>query len=292
MTIASLGYLGFRVKSPKDWTSYAVDVIGLMQVQSPNGSCRFRTDSHAWRIAIEEGDADDIAYVGFEVAGPREFEDMRQHLAANGIAVGNSDPELLKERGVLGLLSCQDPEGLRVEVFYGPSETREKPFRSPAGVSAFVTGSQGLGHIVLANANIDTSRAFYRDVLGFKLSDIIHMQLSKEFGLDLEFYHCNSRHHTLALVPAPGPKRLHHFMLQTETLDDVGFALDRANGSLVQSLGKHSNDHMVSFYARTPAGFLVEFGWGAREVDEQWHVVRHEKTSLWGHKHLTALHEK
>ncbi|MBN9634385.1 MAG: VOC family protein, partial [Actinobacteria bacterium] len=44
----------------------------------------------------------------------------------------------------------------------------------------------------------------------------------------LEFYHCNARHHTLALIPAPMPKRMHHFMLQANTLDEVGFALDRA----------------------------------------------------------------
>jgi hypothetical protein len=42
---------------------------------------------------------------------------------------------------------------------------------------------------------------------------------------------------------------------------------------------------MVSFYARTPAGFEVEFGTGALEVDEaSWRVMRHDKPSSWGHK--------
>lgn len=42
---------------------------------------------------------------------------------------------------------------------------------------------------------------------------------------------------------------------------------------------------MVSFYARTPSGFEVEFGWGGLPVDSAtWRVARHEKMSSWGHK--------
>jgi biphenyl-2,3-diol 1,2-dioxygenase len=115
------------------------------------------------------------------------------------------------------------------------------------------------------------------------------MQISPEFALELEFYHCNPRHHTLALAPVPTPKRLHHFMLQAATLDDVGFALDRvaaAKVPLTNTLGKHTNDHMVSFYARTPSGFEVEYGWGAREVGPTWRVAHHDRVSIWGHQRL------
>jgi hypothetical protein len=46
-----------------------------------------------------------------------------------------------------------------------------------------------------------------------------------------------------------------------------------------------SNDHMVSFYLRTPSGFNVEYGWGAREVDDAtWQVQVHTAGSIWGHQ--------
>ena len=104
--------------------------------------------------------------------------------------------------------------------------------------------------------------------------------------------HCNPRHHTLALIPAPLPKRLHHFMLQVASLEDVGQALDRAraqNVPISSSLGRHTNDHMVSFYARTPSGFDVEYGYGARTIGDNWVVTRPEATSTWGH-HRAAGH--
>ena len=33
------------------------------------------------------------------------------------------------------------------------------------------------------------------------------------------------------------------------------------------TLGRHTNDFMTSFYAKTPSSFMVECGWGGREID-------------------------
>jgi biphenyl-2,3-diol 1,2-dioxygenase len=100
------------------------------------------------------------------------------------------------------------------------------------------------------------------------------------------FLHCNERHHTLAIAAFPLPKRIHHFMLEVSSLNDVGFAFDRvdADGLITSTLGCHTNDHMVSFYAATPSGVEVEYGWGARTVDRSWVVARHDSPSMWGHK--------
>jgi 2,3-dihydroxybiphenyl 1,2-dioxygenase len=285
MSVGSLGYLGFSVKDPGAFGAFATGVLGLMPGETAG---RYRLDDLAWRLAVEAGEADDVAYVGFEVTGRAELEALRARLTEAGVAVGNGDPDLLAQRGVLGLISCRDPEGLTVEIFYGPTLRTETPFASPAGVGAFVTGEQGLGHMVLATKDMAAARAFYQDLLGFRLSDIIRMSPTPQFSFEMEFFHCNPRHHTLALMPVPMPRRLHHFMIQVPTLDAVGFALERALAAgtpITATLGRHTNDHMVSFYARTPGGFEVEFGYGALEVDDAtWRVSRHDKPSSWGHK--------
>ena len=288
MTIGSLGYLGFRVKDPDAWTAFATGVLGLMPAEVSGGAPRFRLDDLAWRIAVEPGDADDLAYVGFEVATAAELEGLRHRLTEAGVAVADANPAILADRGVLGLIACQDPDGLSVEIFYGPTLRTETPFVSPAGVGGFVTGDQGLGHVVISTRDMDAARGFYQNLLGFRLSDTITMRPAPNFSFVMEFFHCNPRHHTLAIIPVPMPKRLHHFMIQTPTLDAVGFALERAEAAgapITATLGRHTNDHMVSFYARTPAGFEVEYGFGAVEVDDAtWRVGRHDKPSSWGHK--------
>ena len=53
------------------------------------------------------------------------------------------------------------------------------------------------------------------------------------------------------------------------------------------TLGRHSNDRMVSFYVRTPSGFDVEFGWDGWQVDWSNYVpTRSEIFSLWGHPEM------
>lgn len=290
MSVESLGYLGLTVKDLAAWRGFATQMLGLMPAEPAGSAERYRLDDVAWRIALEAGEADDVAFLGFEVSGPDELAAISQRLADGGVRVTAGDPARLAERGVLGLISCLDPERLPVEIYYGATLRTERPFASPAAVSRFVTGAQGLGHVVLSTRNIAAARHFYQDLLGFRLSDSIRMRMGPETIVEMEFFHCNARHHTLALLPVPMPKRLHHFMLQTPSLDDVGFALERAQSQkvpLATTLGRHTNDRMVSFYARTPSGFEVEFGTGALEVDEAtWRVTRHDKPSSWGHRRV------
>ena len=116
----------------------------------------------------------------------------------------------------------------------------------------------------------------------------------KTAGIELEvrFYHCNARHHTLALAKAPFdlPQRLHHVMFETNDRDDVGAAFDRVWGTdlaIANGLGRHDNDGMFSFYVVSPAGFQVEVGHGARMITDPWDDNRrYDRISVWGHQPL------
>ncbi|MCC6917774.1 MAG: VOC family protein [Alphaproteobacteria bacterium] len=285
MGVTALGYYGFEVTDLAAWRRYATEFLGLMEVAGPAGEHRYRYDERAWRIAISEGPADDLAYAGFEVADSAGLAALLARLEAIGVSA-ERDAALAKTRGVTELAVCKDPTGLQIELYYGAREATEHPLVSPAGVSGFVTGEQGAGHIVLYAGDIGAARRFYMEGLGFRLSDYIDMSLGPDFTLELNFLHCNPRHHTLALAPVPAPKHLNHFMIEVARMDDVGRAYDRAPRmgiSIANTLGFHPNDRMFSFYAYTPSGFEVEYGWGARTIGDDWKVVRHSVTSTWGH---------
>ncbi|MEQ9143984.1 MAG: VOC family protein [Parvibaculaceae bacterium] len=288
MSIASLGYIGFEVSDTAAWKNFLEDFLGLMRAAEDNKQLAYRMDERAARIFLLSGDRNDIALIGLETPDFDAFEKMKASLLARGIPFTNGDSSLRARRHVTDLIRLKDPAGLDVEIYYGPTEQTNLPFNSPAGVSAFCTGEQGAGHVVLASDDIDTVRAFYVDVLGFRLSDTIGMKLAPEIAVTLEFYHCNPRHHTLALAGMPAPRRLHHFMVEMASLDDVGFALDRMGACGIRqrtTLGKHTNDQMVSFYAETPSGFDVEVGCaGIPVLEETWRVAHHEAASMWGHK--------
>jgi biphenyl-2,3-diol 1,2-dioxygenase len=289
MSIQRLGYLGFEVSDVPAWRAFLTQKLGVMETGGDD-SLRFRTDSRSWRLAIEAGPSDDISFAGFEVDSEDALDAVRRRLESQGVEVTTESAAVAAVRGVLGLISCRDAVDTRIEVYYGATELFQEPFVSPLGVSGFSTGDQGLGHYVLAVPDAEAALDFYIKGLGFHLSDIIDWELTETLKTRLYFLHCNGRHHTLALASLPAPRKVHHFMLETTSMDDVGFAYDRfdADELVMLTLGRHTNDHMFSFYGSTPSGFAVEYGWGARSIEPGWSVVRYDKISSWGHKFMKA----
>jgi 2,3-dihydroxybiphenyl 1,2-dioxygenase len=168
-----------------------------------------------------------------------------------------------------------------VEIFHGGEVTSE-PFRPGRNISGFRTGALGLGHVVLHVERFEDVMAFYRDVLGFRVSDYFTRPYP------VYFFHVNPRHHSLAFA-ATGKNAVHHMMLELFSLDDVGQGYDLATaeeGRLAVSLGRHCGDWVTSFYTWTPSAFMVEYGWGARDIDPaNWQASeRKEGPSIWGHE--------
>lgn len=290
--VAQLGYLGLAVHDLAAWESFATEILGL----APNGhdgdgALFLRMDTYHHRLILEPGAADDLAFIGWEVADEGALQALTARLEAAGHTVTRATPAEAAARSVVDLVRCADPNGMMTEIFYGPLVTYDRPFVSPRPISGFVTGGLGLGHFTLAVDDLDASLQFYRDVLGMRLSDwVAPMGPGTDFRI--AFLHCNPRHHSLALFAAPAPKRLHHFLLQLGALDDIGRTYElvqERNIPIDMTLGRHTNDHMVSFYMRTPSGFSVEYGWGARMVDDRdWQVQLHVATSTWGHRRPKA----
>ncbi len=268
--IRNLAYIGFTSPNAEEWRTFGPDVLGAeLAADGPEGAVRLRVDDAAWRIAIHPGEADDLAYVGWEA------DDLQATIAAveaGGIAVKRSEA-----------VSFTDPFGFHHELVTAIEPGG--PFTPGRAMSGFVTGEQGLGHAVLIVPDLAAAESFYVDVLGFRPSDTIDM------GFTVRFFHCAgpaARHHTLALSAVPGMVGMHHLMLEVRTLDDVGTALDIVNERqlpLAMSLGRHTNDLMTSFYVRTPSGFEIEYGTGGLVVDDDtWAETSFDAMSLWGHK--------
>jgi 3,4-dihydroxy-9,10-secoandrosta-1,3,5(10)-triene-9,17-dione 4,5-dioxygenase len=279
MDIRGLGYIGIEVADVASWREYG-ELLGTMAVPNDTG-LRLKIDERPFRIVVQPTEGDEgLAFAGWEVADAAALETSASELEKAGCATEIASMAECADRSVRGLLRTTDPSGLTIELFHGPIHDHQL-FVSPTGISGFVTGPQGLGHIVLGTPHMTACVDFYTNLLGFRVSDYW-----RPGDDDVVFMRCNQRHHSLALVAAP-EAALYHFMLEARTLDDVGYTLDRhyaTSTAISMGVGKHTNDRMVSFYSRSPSGFDVEFGCGGLLVDDAtWTVTQITKPSSWGH---------
>jgi 3,4-dihydroxy-9,10-secoandrosta-1,3,5(10)-triene-9,17-dione 4,5-dioxygenase len=284
--VRGLGYIVIGTRDLEAWRSFACDALGLMATPAPDAdnAIHFRTDDRPLRIRVEEREGESFVAAGWELANQAAFEAAIEALKREGVDVEAGSDELRASRCAQDVVRFRDPNDTAHELYYGTIYDH-KPFVSPVGGGGFVTGDLGLGHVVLPASDVAAGRSFFERVLGFRLSDEMIMG-----PFSLAFMRCNPRHHSLALASLENPTGLVHFMLELASLDDVGYALDRVKAAgyqLSASLGKHTNDHMVSFYVRTPSGFDVEIGCGGLRVDEAtWSTGQITKPSFWGHHGL------
>jgi 2,3-dihydroxybiphenyl 1,2-dioxygenase len=283
MALDSLGYFGVRARSLDDWSSFGQKFLGLELIDRSRKTLTFRMDDRRQRIVVNEDDVNDAsraAFMGWEVADGPALDRLAGTLEAAQVKVERATRAIVDERRVKDLIAFTDPVGNRLEAFYG-AELATTPFTPGRAISGFRTGPLGMGHVVLNVDSIDRLLPFYTQTLGFQLSDFT-LRPFKAY-----FLHLNPRHHSFAMVET-GKSSIHHLMMELYMLDDVGQAYDLAQGEegrIATTLGRHSNDFMTSFYANSPSGFFVEYGWGGRSIDPQgWTPV--EMTcgpSLWGH---------
>jgi 3,4-dihydroxy-9,10-secoandrosta-1,3,5(10)-triene-9,17-dione 4,5-dioxygenase len=282
MPVSSLGYIRLGSADLAAWRRFAGELLGMMETSDGDGTLRYRMDDHPPRLVVEPGGENHVEAIGFQVAGPEDLAALAAAAEAAGAKVASLDASECRDRGVTEALRFDDPAGNPLELYWGPA-LQHRAVETPL-VSRFVTGDQGMGHVVITAPDTAEAYRFYTEVLGFRGRNT--MRLGDQL---LWFLGCNRRHHTVGLMPMGGPGRLVHFMVEAATLDDVGRAWDRAEKlevPVMQTLGRHTNDRMVSFYVISPGGFAVELGFDGLRVDVEEPVYEITEGAFWGHRFI------
>jgi catechol 2,3-dioxygenase len=125
-----------------------------------------------------------------------------------------------------------------------------------------------IGHVHLKVADLERALGFYRDVLGF--------ELTQRFGSSAAFLAAGGYHHHIGLntwessggsPPAPGTTGLYHLAILYPTRAELGDALRRLRKAGIPLEG--ASDHGVSeaLYLRDPDNNGVELYWDRPQED-------------------------
>ncbi len=297
MNVRSLGYAWIESTDPQQWLEYGTEVLGVMVAPGmplDENLLYLKMDERPFRFAIEKGEQDCLRLLGWELYDAADFEAAKDELDAAGVSWEQGTAEEAQARRVRDLIRLNDPAGNVVELYHG-ADLDYLRFNSPLGIAEFETGfngDMGFGHAVLPAPNLQETHAFYRDVLGFGDSDSMHFYFSddpNDPGMGLNFMHVNNpRHHSLALYQGESPSNCIHLMVEVMDMDEVGYCLDRVLEKeipITSTLGRHTNDRMLSFYMQTPGNFPLEFGCEGLQMDwTDYTPTKSALPSIWGHK--------
>ncbi|MFT4518178.1 MAG: 3,4-dihydroxy-9,10-secoandrosta-1,3,5(10)-triene-9,17-dione 4,5-dioxygenase [Halioglobus sp.] len=294
MSVSAVGYLRIAATDTAAWMDFGTNVMGLMDAQREDAAgARFlRMDDHPFRLMVEPGDADKLSAVGIECPTVEAWQSSLDALTAAGHTVTAGSAEEAERRCVSDFATTEDPSGNVLELYWG-RKLDYVTLASPTGVKGFVTtyqqtGDLGFGHVVLPAPDIDTTTDFYTDIIGLGTTDELYP--SGMDGVKIHFMHANNpRQHSLALFSGPHPLGIVHMMIEVQSMDEVGAAMDRAKASGVHflaSLGRHVNDNMCSIYILAPGGIAVEYGYDGLLIDWENHIPTVSvEGDLWGHEY-------
>lgn len=144
------------------------------------------------------------------------------------------------------------PGGLRMRE---PHSQAQVEFRIPAEpVAAPVNPVAGLGHVVFAVPAFREAVRFWREVLGFALSD----EIDGRVALLRCFPH--PAHHSLGIASAPAP-RFHHLNIrvrQDRDVDEAAALLASAGVPIASGPGTHAPSGSRFVYFFDPDGLTLE----------------------------------
>ncbi|MFK0150752.1 VOC family protein [Streptomyces sp. NPDC090493] len=284
-----LGCIVIETNRFADWRRFGTDAIGMHHDDLDTGLMRFRLDDHECRFLLRRGPAEDVVAVGWHLDDHTTFEQIEARVRAHGVPVTQGTAEEAKQRGVERLLCFPGPKGITQEICTTPLTTAE-PLRMLA--SGWVTGDSGMGHVAITSVKPALTRGYFNTVFDARLTDCIDETISG-VRLRIRFLRVNERHHSIAVAAVRGlpidpvRTRVQHLNIQAASLDDLARSYQRVHElgfDMALTVGQHTNDKELSYYARTPSGFEWEVGWKPIVIDEStWEPSTHQGISIWGH---------
>lgn len=241
-------------------------IFGYSFSSDPEGMIGIARDR---RLRLVEGQPKKLSRACFAVGDGEVLRDLAERLEQTFI------PHAYRAwPGMLGeAIELSDPDGNRF--LFGLAAEAD---RDGEGVTG--TRPARLQHIVFASRDADRLLNFYRDVLGFDLSDRV---IDDQGGLRTAFLRCSEEHHSLAVFYANEDRLDHHcfeagdWLLIRDWADH--FAAEHV--PLKWGPGRHGPGNNLFVFIHDPEGNWLEL---SAELEV---VAKDRPTGVWPHEERT-----
>jgi catechol 2,3-dioxygenase-like lactoylglutathione lyase family enzyme len=239
--------------------AFFTDVWNLQEVAAADGIVYLRATGPCFHaLSLRSASATDagLVRVVMQAHDRRAIDSLFEQVTRFGTETDGA-PRLLHTPGGGYGFGFKDPEKRNLAVICDPSD---HPDASPRP-----DRPNKLSHVNLNCRDNDATFGFFRDVLGFKLSD-----QTRQF----RFIRCNPDHHSLVLGFNDNAN-LNHIAFEMPDLDSVmrGIGRMRDHGYAVEwGPGRHGPGNNVFAYFCGPGELPIEYTGEMLEVDDSYRV--------------------
>ena len=270
-----IGFATFETPDIERQIDYYTRIFGLTLTDRDKQRAFLSTRLGQQVVVLEKGDHARCTRAAFEVDPESDLNDIVRHASAYGVAAVRKSGATPASTEVVGMV---DPKGTEVELYKGAGMAPGDP--APSGFSVLK-----LGHLAFNVEDIQKNVAFYRDVLGFRISD-----WRSDFFV---FMRCGPDHHTVNFASHGGHAKMHHIAFEVRDWGEILRACDflgRHNYHLVWGPGRHIIGHNIFIYHRNPDGQIMELYCELDQMKDEslgffearpWHQDQPQKPKVW-----------
>jgi catechol 2,3-dioxygenase-like lactoylglutathione lyase family enzyme len=276
---AELDHLRIDSPDPQALADFYARAMGM--ATTPLGADLYQVEGLERRLVIGRGAARGHPWSAFALGDTTQLRQYRQFLEERGAELLPSPTPLFAERA----FGVRDPDG-RIAAFGLAHEAATRGTR--AGHAAALPGR--LQHVVVASAGFGEMMRFYRDVLGFLVSDTVHVDDGKGGIGDANvcFLRASEEHHCFAVFRAPRSAS-DHFAFEVPSWDAMKPWADHFASLEVPiwwGPGRHGAGNNLFFMVRDPDGNNIEISaeleWLAKGAPGKRWPAGGEALNLWG----------
>lgn len=268
-----IGHVALRTPDLPRAKQFATSALGLEVTGEGADEALLTSNEKHHELQLIAADAAGLDHVGLELEAESELEATRDRAVAAG---GRILETTATEDGIGPSVRLVGPGDIVYELYVGME-------RGPLTAAACLKpGVRGLGHLTFLGRDHAAIVDFWRDGLGFRVSD--------QLG-DLCWMRCDANHHGLGIAPHPSENVLHHYAWE---IQDVAGLIQYCDDLALQGRAlmwgpvRHGPGFNVATYLADPDGCLAEVYSDMLRIDDEaayrpvdWSEVP-TALSLWG----------
>jgi catechol 2,3-dioxygenase len=237
---ATLHHLQLLSPAPEACAQFYGRAYG-MQIERLGSS--WLCDAPGRRLLLAEGSANQVGFAAFAFSDAPALDTYRRRVAARTKVAPNRSPLFGPDA-----FTVTDPQGSTIVFGVATPSIDPSPASTPAA---------RLQHLALRSTDPAALLLFYRDTLGFVVSDRVVDDAGR---LRACFLRTDAEHHALALFDSP-ERRHDHLSFETTdwtALRDWADRMGTMRIPIVWGVGRHGPGNDVFFMVRDPDGNLAE----------------------------------